>query len=85
MCSEIHFFPPKQNVVHSMRSAVNSANVDTGLDAIIIYTFARQQSDMFNRLDAENKRGGKRRRFVIINAYSTLQRQILLIRMWKYM
>lgn len=54
MCSEMH--PPPPN---SMRSAVNSANVDAGLDGIIIYTFARQQSDMFNRLDAENKRGKK--------------------------
>lgn len=85
MCGEMHSPPsPQQNVVHGMRSAVNSANMDTGLDGIIIYTSARQHSDMFNRLGAENKRGGKRR-FVIINAYSTLQRQILLIRMWKYM
>lgn len=59
MCCEMHSPHPQQNVVHSMRSAVNSANVDTGLDGIIIYTFARQQSDMFNRLGAENKRGEK--------------------------
>lgn len=37
-----------------MRFAVNS--VDTGLDRINIYMFARQQSDMFNRPGAENKR-----------------------------
>lgn len=57
MCSEMHPPARRQNVVHSMRSAMNSANVDTGLDRIIIYMFARQQSDMFNRLGAENKRG----------------------------